>query len=143
MPSRELAMEEDEHSDSVEVMAIEDDGRIRKLLETVLSAEGYDVISASNGQDALELLDSKKPRVILLDLMMPGLDGWTFLRRIRERGVEAPVVIVSAIRDLDIEARRLGTDSLAKPFAVDDLVNKVEEHLGGPASQPASALPRS
>ena len=111
------------------VLAVEDDDRIRRLIETVLEGEGYNVVSASNGREALDLLDSTRPGVILLDLMMPGLDGWAFLRKIREQGIDAPVVLVSAIRDLPHEARRLGTDSLAKPFAVEDLISKVEAHI--------------
>lgn len=112
-----------------EVMAVEDDDRIRKLIRTVLEGEGYEVVSASNGGDALRLLDEAKPQVILLDLMMPGLDGWAFLRAIREQGVKTPVVLVSAISDLPAEARRLGADSLPKPFAVEDLIAKVEKHV--------------
>jgi DNA-binding response OmpR family regulator len=115
--------------EEAEVMTVEDDQRIRRLIETVLEAEGYHVVSADNGRDALQLLDEAKPGVILLDLMMPGLDGWAFLRTIREQGVSTPVVLVSAIRDLPDEARRLRADSLAKPFAVEDLIAKVEEHL--------------
>jgi DNA-binding response OmpR family regulator len=111
-------------------MAVEDDERIRRLIETVLAGEGYDVVSAGSGDEALRLLDEAKPQVILLDLMMPGLDGWAFLRTIREQGVRSPVVLVSAVRDLPAEARRLGADSLPKPFAVEDLIAKVEEHLG-------------
>ncbi|HET9200911.1 MAG TPA: response regulator [Dehalococcoidia bacterium] len=112
-----------------EVMAVEDDDRIRKLIRTVLEGEGYEVVSASNGGDALRLLDEAKPQVILLDMMMPGLDGWAFLRAIREQGVKTPVVLVSAISDLPAEARRLGADSLPKPFAVEDLIAKVEKHV--------------
>ena len=112
-----------------EIMAVEDDDRIRRLIETVLEAEGYRVVCASNGIEALKLLDATRPSVILLDLMMPGLDGWAFLRAIRDQGITTPVVLVSAIRDLPAEARRLGADSLTKPFAVEDLVAKVEAHL--------------
>ena len=112
-----------------EVMAVEDDDRIRRLIQTVLEAEGYHVVCASNGVEALKLLDATKPSVILLDLMMPGLDGWAFLRAIRDQGITTPVVLISAIQDLPAEARRLGADSLTKPFAVEDLVAKVEAHL--------------
>lgn len=120
-----------------EIMAVEDDDRIRNLIETVLEAEGYHVVCASNGIEALKLLDAARPSVILLDLMMPGLDGWAFLRAIRDQGVTTPVVLVSAVRDLPAEARRLGADLLPKPFAVEDLIAKVEAYLKEPQVEQA------
>lgn len=111
------------------VLTVEDDVRIQRLISGVLESEGYDVLTAADGEEALAVLEDEEPSVILLDLMMPGVDGWEFLRRLRTRGVTTPVVLISAIRDLATEARRIGaTDHLPKPFDVDDLLNKVQEH---------------
>jgi DNA-binding response OmpR family regulator len=113
-----------------DVLSVEDDERIQRLIRTVLQTEGYNVITANDGAEALDLLGRARPSVILLDLMMPGVDGWEFMRRIREMGLEVPVVLVSAVRDLPVEAKRLGaTDALPKPFDVDELVDKVEAYL--------------
>jgi CheY-like chemotaxis protein len=118
------------------VLAVEDEERISRLISTVLSSEGYKVITAADGSEALDAVEDAQPSVILLDLMMPGMDGWEFLRHLRERDIDIPVVVVSAVRDLHVEARRLGVaDHLSKPFDVQDLVKKVER-LQPPADQP-------
>lgn len=125
-----LVMETEQAS----VLSVEDDARIQALISGVLRSEGYNVLTAANGQEALDMVEAEKPSVILLDLMMPGIDGWEFLRRIRQQGSTVPVVLVSAVRDLASEARKMGaTDHLAKPFDVGDLLEKVHEHAG-PAS---------
>ncbi|MEX2238230.1 MAG: response regulator [Dehalococcoidia bacterium] len=113
-----------------QVLTVEDDERIQRLIETVLRAEGYVVVSAQDGVSALDILDHATPGVILLDLMMPGLDGWELLRRVREKGLEIPVALISAVRDLPEQAEKLGAaDSLSKPFDVNELVSEVETYV--------------
>ncbi|MPZ23720.1 MAG: response regulator [Dehalococcoidia bacterium] len=121
---------------SATVMSVEDDVRIQRLIRVVLELEGYRVLQASDGLEALQLLEVDEPSVILLDLMLPGVDGWEFLRRVRQVNPRVPIILISAVRDLPKEAERVGaTDHLEKPFDVAELVAKVESYVGdGPAS---------
>ena len=67
------------------VLVVDDDASIRELLSTALEEDGYEVVPAVNGQDALAVCERWRPDVIVLDLMMPVMDGWTFAKRLRER----------------------------------------------------------
>jgi DNA-binding response OmpR family regulator len=108
------------------VLSVEDDPKIQRLMASVLRAEGYNVITAADGGQALERVRDSGPSVILVDLLMPGVDGWEFVRRLRAMGDNTPVVVISAVRDLPREARGMGADYLEKPFGVEQLVRKVE-----------------
>jgi CheY-like chemotaxis protein len=116
------------------VLVIDDDPDILQTLALCLSTEGYGVLMASNGQEALELLRREKPAVILLDLMMPVMDGWQFIDEMDQRGWrKAPILILSADRAVQGHASRLHADAfLAKPFDLDELLGKVSQLTGGP-----------
>ena len=118
------------------VLVVEDDPSVRGLLDTLLSAEGYDVVTASDGLAGLLQAASTSPSLILLDLMMPDLGGVRVLEELREDPAlkDVPVLVVTgkveavpAVRDL------LGEDNvLLKPFAVSELLARVAEVTGGP-----------
>ncbi|HEX9269684.1 MAG TPA: response regulator [Candidatus Limnocylindria bacterium] len=110
------------------VLVVDDDEGIRELIVSALSEEGYDVASAADGSEALTLLDSYEPGVILLDMRMPGMDGWQFARAYRSRpGRHAPIVICTAALDVQREASDIGAEGfLGKPFQLEDLLNAVE-----------------
>jgi len=116
------------------VLVVDDDPDILQTLALCLSSEGYQVLMASNGQEALELLRREKPSVILLDLMMPVMDGWQFVTEMDQRGWrKAPLLILSADRAVQGHANRLRADAfLAKPFDLDELLGKVSQLTGGP-----------
>src|SRR5437660_5704600 len=81
------------------ILVVDDDPDILQTLALCLSTEGYAVLMASNGKEALELLRHEKPAIILLDLMMPVMDGWQFVSEIDQRGWrKAPILILSADR---------------------------------------------
>ena len=84
------------------VLIVDDDPGIRRMMSLVLAGEGYDVRTAENGRQALDLLASWRPAVILLDLMMPVMDGWTFLAAQQADPILAsiPVIVMSASGDL-------------------------------------------
>ena len=107
------------------VLVVDDDPSIRELLSTALEEDGYEVVPAVNGQDALAVCERWRPDVIVLDLMMPVMDGWTFAKRLRERD-EIPIVVLSAATDLARHAKTIGAAAvIGKPFDLDQLLPKV------------------
>jgi CheY-like chemotaxis protein len=114
------------------VLVVEDDPDILSSLVEVLREEGFTVLSAANGYQALEQLAAGPVDLVLLDLMMPVMDGWRFLREAEARYPELrpPVVLLSAVRELDVEAERLGIKSfLQKPFELEKVVRLAHELL--------------
>jgi DNA-binding response OmpR family regulator len=112
------------------VLVIEDDPDVRELERTALTWSGHEVVIAANGREGLRRLEQERPCVILLDLMMPVMDGLTFLVERRRRGVAAdvPVVCVSAAgAEMVSHALRLGAkECLHKPTDVDELCATVD-----------------
>ena len=107
------------------VLVVDDDASIRELLSAALEDDGYEVLPAKNGQDALAVCERWRPDVIVLDLMMPVMDGWTFAKRLRERD-DIPIVVLSAANDLERHAKSLGAAFVeGKPFDLDQLLPKV------------------
>jgi CheY-like chemotaxis protein len=113
------------------VMVVEDDHDIRDSLSIALTDAGYDVVDASNGKVALDRLAATRPGVILLDLMMPVLNGLEFLVEFRKnpQWTQIPVIVASANRGYD--AADLGTFAvLRKPLDLDSLLDWVSRALG-------------
>jgi DNA-binding response OmpR family regulator len=114
------------------VLVVDDDPDIRELESMALSYDGFEVLTAADGQEALQVLLTRHPCVIVLDLMMPGMDGLTFLaeRQRRALGAGIPVVCVSAAgRDMMSMAERLGAqDCVPKPIELDAFVACVRSH---------------
>ena len=112
-----------------QVLVVDDDADIRAFVSELLVDEGYAVRAATNGRDALAVLGNWHPDVILLDLMMPEMDGWAFLAA-QQRNLELvriPVIVMSASYILRGGAGRIAAaDKVAKPFAIDQLLAKVE-----------------
>jgi two-component system response regulator AtoC len=106
------------------VLVIDDDPGIREYLEAAVSRQGYEVIAAKDGEEALANLDHFKPDVVTLDVVLPGMDGLETLRRLKQRMPEVPVVMLSGhgqARTI-VEAMRLGaSDFLRKPFEAEEL----------------------
>ena len=106
---------------------MDDDPDLRELLFTALEDEGYEVVPAGNGEEALALLKTFRPDVIVLDLMMPVMDGWQFAKELKQREEEIPIVLLSAARDLKQHARDLNAaDIIEKPFELSELIPKIE-----------------
>lgn len=109
------------------ILVVDDDAAIRDTVSDALVFEGYDVVTASNGEEALAVLDETTPCLILLDMRMPVLDGWGFATQARNRGLDVPIVVVTAARSARNWAEEIGaTDYLAKPFDLDSLLAAVE-----------------
>jgi two-component system OmpR family response regulator len=111
------------------VLVIEDDPETASQLADFLSARGYQVDLARNGQDGLSLASSRKYAVMTIDRMLPGIDGLSTIRRLRESGIDVPALIVSALGEVDDRVRGLrsgGDDYLVKPFAFAELLARIE-----------------
>src|SRR5436190_17638743 len=113
------------------IVAADDDPQLLRLMMRNLQFEGYEVIPASNGQQALEEIEEQVPDLVLLDVMMPKMDGFTVCQRVREFST-VPIIIVTArgqdqdkVRGLDLGA----DDYLTKPFSVDELLARVRAVL--------------
>jgi protein-histidine pros-kinase len=118
---------DEEQAGPKRVLVVDDDASIRDLVDLVLSDQGYEVIAASDGQAALALVERTTPDVILLDMHMPVLDGWTFADTYRAQpGPHAPIIVCTAAREAATSAAEIqATAYLAKPFAVKDLCGLV------------------
>ncbi len=110
------------------ILVAEDVAEIRQALADVLELSGYEVRTTANGVEALAALASWRPDAIVLDLMMPEMDGPAFIAALWERGDEAiPVLVLSAVRDLASRAEGLPiAGAVAKPFDVEDLLSALE-----------------
>ena len=113
------------------ILAADDDPQLLRLMTRNLQLEGYDVLAASDGKQAFEIIESNALDLVLLDVMMPKMDGFTVLYRAREFSA-VPVIIVTArgqdqdkVRGLDLGA----DDYLTKPFSVDELLARVRAVL--------------
>ncbi len=111
------------------VLVVDDDVKILRFIRSSLTLAGYVVITTTSGEEALKLVESEKPNVMLLDILMPVMDGFEVLRKLRAVS-ELPVIAVSAQASAAEEALRLGAnDFLAKPFRPDELVNRIKALL--------------
>src|SRR5207248_10742489 len=113
------------------ILTADDDPQLLRLITRNLQLEGYEVLPVSDGQQALEQIEQKSPDVVLLDVMMPRMDGFTVCHKVREFS-SVPIIIVTArgqdqdkVRGLDLGA----DDYLTKPFSVDELLARVRAVL--------------
>lgn len=116
---------------SMRVLVVDDDPPSVKMISFLLREEGYDVVSADNGVTALELIDREPPDLVILDVMMPHLDGFEVCRRMRQK-VDVPIIFLSAKGETvdKVTGLQLGADDyLAKPFEPAELLARVKAVL--------------
>src|SRR5438034_2330125 len=114
------------------ILVVDDERLICELLQVVLSSQGHEVILASTGEQALELFSKRRPRLTLLDICMPGLDGIEVLRQIHWMDPLAAVMILTAMetQTLRVQAKEWGvTEYLTKGLPLDQLVSAVERAI--------------
>ena len=121
--------------EGVKVLAVDDDPTIQRLLQVNLEMEGYEVVLAGNGEEALEVARAERPDCILLDVMMPKKDGWQVCAELREDPdlAHVPVVFLSArAQDSDVErGESLGANEyVTKPFDPMELLDLVARLTG-------------
>ena len=126
------------------ILTVDDELHILELIRYNLSAAGFDVITAENGEEALNLVQEKHPDLIILDVMLPGVDGLTVCKHIKSEQdtCTIPVILLTARGDeIDrVIGLELGADDyMVKPFGVRELVARVKAHLRRNAARPVEA----
>ena len=113
------------------ILVVDDEDDILNFLELVLQEKGYEVMTANGGQEALTQAQMAKPDLVLLDIMMPQMDGWEVLKllRVEDETANVPVAMLSARTDAQDRVQGLqegAVDYIFKPFSLQDLLDKIE-----------------
>jgi two-component system, OmpR family, response regulator len=114
------------------LLVVEDEPNIRELLSTSLRFAGFDVSTAADGASALTLAESEKPDLLVLDVMLPDMDGFAVTRTLREQGRHVPVVFLTARDSTDDKITGLtvgGDDYVTKPFSLEEVVARIRAVL--------------
>jgi two-component system OmpR family response regulator len=114
------------------LLVVDDEPNIVDLLATSLRFAGFEVATATNGSEALRVASSFKPDLLVLDVMMPGLDGFTVVRRLRQDGIGAPVVFLTAKDATEDKVTGLtlgGDDYVTKPFSLEEVIARIRAVL--------------
>lgn len=134
-----------ERTDVARILVVDDEASIVDAVATSLRYEGFQVEEARSGREALEAVERFKPDLLILDLRLPDIGGLEVSRRLRERGVEAPILFLSATGALDEGAHALregGNDCVTKPFSLDEISVRAHAMLesAGPRPRPRSSF---
>ena len=112
-----------------DVLVVDDDPDLLEVVRVILTMSGYEVRCASNGKEAIERVEQKVPALILLDMLMPVMDGWQCASELQARyGRSVPIVVITAAEHARARAEKVGSGVdgvLAKPFDMDDLLRVV------------------
>jgi excisionase family DNA binding protein len=110
------------------VLVVDDDARLREFVRINLEVEGYSVREAASGEEALEAIEDQAPELVLLDVVMPGIDGWQMLQRMQERHGSIPVIMFSGQVDATADAEQRGARGfIAKPFDPQQLIERAKQ----------------
>lgn len=119
-------------AEPIKILAVDDEQTITTMLDFALRFLGFEVITASAGAEAVDLVRSCEPRAVLLDVMLPGLDGFQVCRDLRESGVDIPILFVTARAGSQDKVQGLmlgGDDYITKPFDLDELAARLHAVL--------------
>jgi len=124
-----------------DILIVDDDADMTEVIELILQEAGYRTRTAANGRDALEAVETAMPSLILLDMLMPVMNGWQFAREFRGRhGHAVPIVVASAAEHVHARGEEVAAnDVLPKPFDVSDLMGVVGRHVPPPQPLPPQA----
>src|SRR4051794_37406774 len=114
------------------VLVVDDDPKIRKLLSVNLEKRNYAVREAANGDQAMEAIESETPDLVILDLIMPGTSGNDVCYWIRDRGLDIPILVLSAHNEEDLKVRALDAgadDYVTKPFKLEEFLARLRALL--------------
>ena len=121
-----------ERAAEARLLVVDDEPSIRDLLTASLRFAGFEVFSAADGAEALKLAEQHRPDLVVLDVMLPDLDGFTVTRRLRERGREMPVLFLTARDETGDKVTGLtvgGDDYVTKPFSLEEVVARIRAVL--------------
>ena len=116
----------------IKVMLIDDDPSIHESLRDVVEEVGYEFCGALSGREGLRLLDEERPDLLLLDVMMPGMNGFDVCRQMREEGRRIPIIFLTAKNDIVDKSTGFGAgadDYVTKPFIADELLLRIDAHV--------------
>jgi two-component system OmpR family response regulator len=135
----------DPRTPETRILVVDDETNITDLVATALRYEGFEVSSAGTGRAALAATDAFRPHLVVLDVMLPDLDGFEILRRLRNEGRRVPVLFLTARDTVEDRVRGLttgGDDYLTKPFSIEELVARIRAILRrvGEAEEKTSKL---
>jgi len=112
-----------------DVLVVDDDPDIRDAMVRLLNHAGYSARTAENGRRALEAVEARKPAVVLLDILMPVMDGWECARELRARYGAIPIVVITAAEHARARSAEVGADHvLPKPFEIKSLLTLIERY---------------
>lgn len=131
------------------VLVVEDHSSVRTLIRVILETEGYRVVEAEDGQEAVDTAESLHPELVVLDLMMPGMDGEKVISELKEKPEtkDIPILVVTAKEEaVDRVGEVLGPENvIQKPFEESQIVDRVKEMIGAvqrPSTSPWKGPPR-
>lgn len=117
------------------MLVVDDDPSIIETVTSILQDVGYRAVGVGSGAEALAFLRTTRPSLILLDMRMPEMDGWTVARRLHEQGSTIPLVVMTAAKSAERWADEIGASGyLAKPFTLDDLLDLVNRYRSDPST---------
>ncbi|WP_404819705.1 response regulator transcription factor [Sutcliffiella horikoshii] len=120
------------NNQEIKILLVDDEKNIVQFLELGLSNEGYKVKTASDGIIAMNLLPDFKPHVVILDVMMPGLDGFEVCNMIRKSGIQTSIIMLTARDEVDnrVKGLKIGADDyIVKPFSFEELLARIQARV--------------
>lgn len=118
--------------DEVSIVVVDDEPSIRQLLMAALHFQGFNVVSAATGTEAIEVIEKTKPDLVVLDVMLPDIDGFAVTRRLRKDSIDSPVLFLTARDDTQDKILGLtvgGDDYVTKPFSLEEVVARIRAIL--------------
>lgn len=127
------------------IMVVDDDASVVEAIKTLLYTEGYEIVEAYSGKECLQKLKKNKVDLILLDILMPEMDGWETLRRLKKEGITntTKVSILTALTQTNeniFDLQDVITDYITKPFAMEQLFSSVRKALSEEGKKPLRKL---
>ncbi len=112
------------------ILVVDDDPSLLSTVEAILEDEGYRVECAADGEEGLKSIEKELPKLVLLDMRMPHLNGWDFARILKERDIKLPIIVMTAATDARQWAQEINARCyLPKPFDLSDLLDTIERCL--------------